>query len=276
MLQKKENVMLKLILSAGIICLVLAAPRAQASTSLQFGLSDPSYTYLSGANEIFIENQNLVEAGSTMTVQTRDEATQAVQDSTGLATYGLNGYNDTFLADLTLTSNGPSDWSASGTLTFTDVNVAFPVQQALAANFQSTRVWFSGSAAGGYQFGITGLLTPQAGGTMLVNRGSPWVFTGNTAGGPPDADGNPLTISADGQPYYSGGTATFISNLTADNVGDIISLDDLMQYSFYTEGASTGLVAGTAAVPEPLTMIGLAMSIGAVGGYLRKRLKLGA
>ena len=269
--------MLMKVLPAVVVCLLVGfAPRAQATTCVQFGLSDPSYTYLSGAGEIFIENQNVVQAGSTMTVQTRDETTHAVLDSTSLATFGLGGYTDTFLADLALTSNGPNDWSASGTLTFTDTNVAWPVQQAMAANFQSTRLWFSGNAIAGYQFGITGVLTPQAGGTMLVNRDSPWVFTGNAAGGLPDADGNPLTISADGQPYYSGGTATFISNLTADEVGDISSLDDLLQYSFYTEGASTGSVAGTAAVPEPLTMIGLTMSIGALGGYLRKRLKLGA
>jgi Tfp pilus assembly protein FimT len=97
------------------------------------------------------------------------------------------------------------------------------------------------------------------------------VFTGNTAGGPPDGDGNPLTITGDGQPYYDSGTATFISNLTADDVGDISSLDELMQYSFYADGDSTGSAVGTATVPAPLTMIALTMSMGALGGYLRKR-----
>ena len=136
-------------------------------------------------------------------------------------------------------------------------------------------MWLCGNATDGYQLGITGVLTPQAGDTMLVNRGSPWVFTGNTAGSP-DADGNPLTVTADSQTNYASGTVTFITDLT-EYVGPITSLDSLMAYSFTGSGGlAAGMVIGTPAVPELVTMIGLALSVGVVGTRLRKRIKHGA
>ena len=269
------------ILSAAIACLVLAAPHARADSYIQFGMNDPSCSYQSGNGEISFESQT----DSSLTVQSRDATTHQVLDSTSLAVSGLAGsFTMPLVANLTMTSGSPNNWSASGTLTFSDMNGVvslgtFPPSPAgppaLVANFQSTNVWLSGNATDGYQFGITGVLTPQAGDTMLVNQGSPWVFTGNTAG-VADADGNPMTVTANGQDVYAGGTATFITYLTADDVVDwpITSLDDLMQYSFDSSGGkAVGKALGTPAVPEPLTLFGLAMSVGVLGSRLRKFLK---
>jgi hypothetical protein len=85
-----------------------------------------------------------------------------------------------------------------------------------------------------------------------------------------------MTVTANGQDVYAGGTATFITYLTADDVVDwpITSLDDLMQYSFDSSGGkAVGKALGTPAVPEPLTLFGLAMSVGVLGSRLRKFLK---
>jgi hypothetical protein len=243
--------------------LVVLASSAQATTYVQFSLTDPGFGYISSAREIFIVPEPL----STLTVEKRDSVTNTVLDSTSLTS---SPFVESFYADLTFSqnANAPNGWSATGTVSFTDE--VFPTPEAMMANFTSTSIGLSGNVTDGYQLSITGLLSPQLGDPMLANRGSPWVFTGNTDGSP-DADGNPLTITVENPSCYNGGTATFISNLTFDDVGDVGSLDDLLQGNgFYTAGGSfVGTV--TATVPEPLTLAAVAMSLGALGGYLRRR-----
>ena len=161
----------KRLLPAVVLVLLAAfAQSALATTHVNFTLSDPSYTYLGFMQELFIENQNLPEAASTLRIDIRDDLPgNQLLDSTRLTTNGLGGFTQSFWSDMTLTQNGTNDWSAAGTVSFTDNDTS---SQAFDALFQSTSVWLSGSSENGYRLGITGNLSPREGqGTMLVNRG---------------------------------------------------------------------------------------------------------
>jgi hypothetical protein len=93
-----------------VLSLLAIVPSAGATSYVQFSLSDPEVTYINfgSAKEIFINNLNYVDAASTMSVEIRDDISHKLLDSTSLLTNGLDGYTESFLADLTFTSNSPT------------------------------------------------------------------------------------------------------------------------------------------------------------------------
>jgi hypothetical protein len=165
-----------------------------------------------------------------------------------------------FAMTLNLTRLGPENWSATGSLTWSDINTG---SNAVGAAFKSTNIVIKNGAKS--TLNIDGLLSPLSGNTILVNRGNPWTFLG-------DATQTTADYNADG----TLGQITLPDNPQAYNIGDLFviktnvgtsSLDDLFG-STWTQ-AKEGEVKG-AIVPAPAAVALGLMGLCMVGVWMRR------
>jgi len=194
-------------------------------------------------------------AGSNLLVTLEDdEVVGPAKDSAKV----IGGENFDLVVDLTMKDEfGANNWSATGTLKFTDIVTS---SYAVEADFQSTLVEID---KGGYLI-IQGTLSDMApNSSILVNRGDPWVYKGNGessfAG---DADGIDKQLTVYNPESYDGGTLITIKFGASGYTLDELFEDDI-------ENWGPGEVKGQV-VPLPAAALLGFLGLGAAGLKLRK------
>jgi hypothetical protein len=222
------------------------APGAAAADVISFDMNSADLAYVDSTKKLTVSES----AGADLLV--RQEEGAVTLDTAKIV--GGGDFDLSFALDM-VDEPGIDQWSATGTLTFTDTSTA---TDAVIGSFTSTAV------------GIAGLILEIQGTlhndvpSILQNRGSPWVFVGEEtipgehAGDGLDGTAGQITVSSPGD--YDDG-AVFVLKV---GVGSA-SLDTLFGDDFTIAG---GEVIGDV-TPEPATM-----SLLALGGLIvlkRKR-----
>ena len=212
---------------------------APAAFIVSFDLNSAKLDYVN-TTKVLTVTENL---GSDLLVRQEDGID--VLDSAKIV--GGGDFNFTFTLDM-LAGSGTDDWSASGTLKFTDTD---KTSNAVSGDFTSSSVEIFPFAGGVLQ--IEGTLydnTPS----ILQNRGNPWEFVGEeTIPGEHTADGTDgkvgqITINSPGA--YDDGVVFILKFGVGTN-----SLDTLFGDNFTKTG---GEVKGHIS-PEPATLAMLAL-----------------
>lgn len=222
--------------------LVALAWPSLAGAEVIFSMDRVNADYNSDLANLTLYN-NLGFAGSTLQVASGGSSTSVALNTDQPEQLGL--FINAFLADLTMTRGETGAWTAAGSVGFKDAALSDYV---FAAQFASTSVATVTDEDQQQFLVLAGQLTGSSG-SILANRGNPWLFAGNAG-----------TVSVDGPDAYTTGSVTFQIPIDADTEG----LDELLGYGFNYEG---GTVAGNA-VPEPATMALLAAGLGML---LRRR-----
>jgi len=237
---------------------VLAMPAvARADLAVTFDLSSARLVYTAGPPKTL----NVTETNASMfTVNLEDMSTTTVLDS-AVIWGGSSGNPFDFLLAMNLTDlPGVDNWSAAGTLTFTDT---VTTSNAVKADFTSSSIAIVGGAAGHLE--ITGYLVTSSGNdAILINRGDPWKFMGDAAFTPntPDADSVDGQITRGERAAQDNGTLLVLKFAIGQT-----SLDTLFGGENRTLDA--GEVKGSI-VPAPAA-IGLGLiGLGLIGWYMRR------
>jgi len=238
-----------LCLLAPLGALLLASMPAQAEIAVTFDMNSARLDYTLSSSNLTVRET----AGSVFDV--RKENTTAL---TILDTARIDGgsFFDLFL-DLTMTDlPGANNWSAAGSLKFTDsTTTTFGVE----AIFSSTGVY---TLFGNNVLVIEGRLSPLSGSTILVNYGDPWTYVGQeNIGLEGNQDGMNGQFSIDNPENYSQGDLVTLKF----GLGGL-SLDALF-------GANRMLAGGEVKgmiVPAPAAVVLGALGLGLVGWVRRK------
>ncbi|MDP6543157.1 MAG: PEP-CTERM sorting domain-containing protein [Phycisphaerae bacterium] len=243
----------------GALCLS-PAPAAADFISFDMGAAVLDYDVVTrdGGTSAALTGTLIVSdtLGSNFQVRRHDD------DSTVLDTAEISGVSagdNNF--DLSFTLNlvkeaGTDQWSATGTLTFTDVNEA---TNAAEASFTSGNILIING-----ELWIDGLLSNNSPLTSILrNSTNPWVFVGeNDIGGEPSV-GDAGQISVSGPDAYDDGSVLVLKSIVTTD-----SLDTLFDTDFNIAG--DGSVKGSI-TPEPATM-GL-VALGGLVVLTRRRRK---
>jgi hypothetical protein len=232
----------------GVLCLL---PAAADAALVSFDLNSAKLDYVNSTKTLVV-TENI---GSDLLVRYEDGLN--VLDSAKIV--GGGDFDLTFTLSM-FDEPGAENWSAGGTLEFTDTNTT---TNAVEGSFVSTNVeiFFTGGV-----LEIQGLLSnnPPAS-SILLNRGAPWVFVGEETipgehiGDGLDGTAGQITVSNPGD--YDEGVAFTLKF----GVGTT-SLDTLFAADFSkTAGEVKGYVT-----PEPATMSLLAVGGMAVLMYRRR------
>ena len=217
---------------SGALC--LSPVPATAAFIVSFDLNSAKLEYVEATHKLTI-TENL---GSDLLV--REEDGIDVLDSAKIV--GGGDFNFTFTLDL-LAGSGTDDWSASGTLKFTDTD---QTSDAVSGDFTSSSVEIFPFAGGVLQ--IEGTLydnTPS----ILQNRGNPWEFIGEETipgehtGDGTDGKAGQITINSPGA--YDDGVVFILKFGVGTNSLDTLFGDDFTK----TGGEVKGHIS-----PEPATL----------------------
>ena len=239
-----------LILSLVVMC--LAAAPAMADLVLKYDLSAAQLTYTSDTKQLSVTETIY----SDLEVRQSDNTTLAVLDNAK-----ISGYNNfDFLLDLTLVDQaGIDNWSATGSLKFTDTSTA---NNAVEAAVQSYNIERAGSGGVSYLVMQGYLVNLGSNSSILVNRDDPWVFVGDQETGEPgDADGTANQVTMYNPLSYDDGEVLVVRF----GMGNI-TLDDL----FSEDRTLTGGYVGGEIVPVPAAVLLGVIGLGVVGWKLRK------
>jgi len=164
------------------------------------------------------------------------------------------GTNFNLLLDLAMVDEaGANNWSATGTLKFTDTDTS---DYAVEAAIQS----YSVQIDSGY-LEIKGYLSDLVPNTsILVNRGDPWVFGGSAGYTLAGADGTADQVTMYNPGSYDGGQLLMIKFGVSGTLDAFFSIDRLL-----TNGEVKGQV-----VPAPAAVVLGILGLAVVGVKLRK------
>jgi hypothetical protein len=236
---------------------VLAMPAvARADLAVTFDLTDATLVYTAGIPKTLDVTES---NASQFTVNLEDMATTTVLDRARI--YGSSPSPFDFLLAMNLTDlAGVDNWSAAGTLTFTDTDTS---SNAVKADFTSSSIAIVNGATGYLE--IKGyLLTSSGKDAILINRGDPWKFMGQASSTPdtPDADSVDGQITRGDRAAQDNGTLLVLKFAIGQT-----SLDTLFGGENRTIDA--GEVKGSI-VPAPAA-IGLGLiGLGLIGWYMRR------
>ena len=226
-----------LVLAAVSGALCLASPPAAADT-ISFNLDSALLDY---AGNVLTVTEN---TGSDL--QIRQDDGSGIVDTAELVGSADGGSDFDFLFTLDMVNEaGDDQWSATGTMSFTDKNTA---SYAVVGDFESTSVFISN-----LNLWIVGELSNDAPSTsILQNRGDPWVFAGDITIPNEHAgdglDGAPGQITVANPGAYDEG-AVFVLK-----VGVSTSSPDTLFGSDFANPLAGGEVVGSI-TPEPSSAI---------------------
>ena len=148
------------------VVITLHAPPALADLVLSYDIPDALLDYTVSNKRLLVQESS----DSDLILKLVDNESYVTLDNARVD----GGDNFNLMVDLTMTQLGINNWSAAGTLKFTDTATGTNAVEAVVQSY-------SVSIAGGYLEikGYLGDLNPSA---ILVNRGDPWVFAGNFDG----------------------------------------------------------------------------------------------
>lgn len=218
---------------------------AQASI-VTFDLNSAKLVYTVGDKKLNVTEND----GSDFLVR-KEDGFGGVIDTAKLT----GGAEFDFLTALTLVDlAGANNWSASGTLSFTDKFAS----NAVEATFTSTSIE---NVDGDLE--IRGILSVISGTTpLLVNRGDPWVFTGTSAIGGEPEEGAVGSISIGNVSQFLNGTLLTLKVGIGGQTLDTLFGSDFTKFG----GESKGKI-----IPAPGALLLGMMGIGLVS-RLRRRL----
>ena len=236
-----------------VICfafLCLSAAPAMADLVLQYDMNKALLDFTVGDKKLVVTES----ASSVMDVAKTDNGTFSTLDTARV----IGGANFDLLLDLTLTQLGANNWSASGSLQFSDTDTS---DYAVEATVQSYLIQISGGSLEikGY---LGDLGTNKS---ILVNRGDPWEFVGNSAppflpSTPAGSDGTADQVTMFNPESYDGGQAWTIKFGVSGTLDNFFSED---------RDLSDGEVKGQV-VPVPAAVLLGILGLGVVGLKLRK------
>jgi len=233
-----------------ILSAFMAVP-AVADLVVPYDMTEAVFNFTKSSKQLLVTEST----GSNLLVTLEDELVIGpAKDSAKI----VGGDNFDLVVDLTMKAEfGANNWSAAGTLKFTDTDTA---SYAVEADFHSTLVEIDNE---GY-LRIEGTLSDTTSNTsILVNRGDPWEYVGNAEGAiAGDADGKPNQITVYNPGSYDGGTLLTIKFAAAGYDLDTLFSDD-------REDWYPGEVKGQI-VPVPAAVLLGFLGLSAAGLKLRK------
>lgn len=229
-----------------VISLVLlaVAPAAMADINVIYDMNKAAFNYVSGSQALTVTET----VDSIFDVAKVDTVSLATLDTARL-------FNNSF--DLALNLNlvdlaGANNWGGTGTLKFTDINTGTNAVEAFV-NLTDVQI-VSGNLE------IHGLMSDLGANTsLLVNRGDPWVFVGNSGAAGQDAVAGQITV-ANVATFDNGTLLTLrfgVGNITLDS---LFGMDRT-----FTDGEVKGSV-----VPAPAAVLLGTMGLGLVGWVKRR------
>ena len=227
------------------LSLFLGAAPAMADLALVYDMGYAVLDYDALSKKLTVHETTL----STLSLSIFDDVANVTTDEAAL--WGGSQFN--LLLDLTLVDEaGDDNWSASGSLQFTDIDTA---DYAVSAAVQINSITTAGGA-----LELRGSLSPLSGTSILVNRGDPWVAGGSALSLAVGSDGVQDQITVNNADSYDGGEILTIK------FGVTTGLDELFgQNRTLTNGDVKGSV-----VPVPGAVLLGILGLGAVGIRLRK------
>jgi hypothetical protein len=169
-----------------LVSLFFAAPAM--ADMVTYDMGQAALVYTKATNKLVVQESSL-----SMLYLELDDDFGVAKDDVAIK----DGAFD-LLLDLTMTQLGTNNWSASGTLTFTDTTTA---TNAVEAFVKSTSITTDGTS-----LRIDGNLRDLNPPSILVNRGDPWVFAGTADSGGADGDGTDNQITVPNPSSYDSGT----------------------------------------------------------------------
>ena len=245
------------IATIAVASMALTRTPVQGDTYVGFDLNAADLVYTVATKNLVVSES----LGSDFIVRHENEdLTPQIRDTAKI----LGGADFDFLLDLTLVDGTPNDgkWTATGQMKFTDTATG---TWAGIGDFTSTSITWDALGGPGF-FQVVGVLsTPTGQDAILINRGDPWVFAGETnVVGKLDDDGSEpaaYTITIPNRPSYDAGTVfTFKFGVSAS------SLDNLLSTNQTLDG---GEVKGTI-TPVPGAIVLGAIGLALVGLKMRK------
>ena len=226
------------------MCMLIATP-AMADIVLEYHMFSATLDF-DGANKLEVYQS----PGSILEVFKNDDVALTTLDTARI----IGGSNFDFMLDLTMIDlPGANNWSALGTLKFTDNDMS---DNAVEAGVQSTSITLEGGT-----LEIKGVLMDLNPPSILVNRGDPWEFAGDFEADTPDEDLIANHVTMYNPQSYDGGDLLTLK----------FSLGTLTLDQFFSDSrlVGSGEVKGSI-VPVPgAVLLGL-LGLGAAGMKLRK------
>lgn len=224
-----------------LLSVFVTAPAMADMVTYDMGQAGLNYT--SATKQLVVQESSL-----SMLYLELDDQFGVAKDDVAI----VGGTNFDLLLNLTLTQLGTNNWSATGTLKFTDISTS---NYAVEATVTSTSI-----TADGTSLQIAGYLEDLTPPTIMVNRGDPWVFVGNSDSGGTDGDGTASQITVINPDSYDGGTILTLKFGVSQTLDEIFGQD---------QNLTGGEVKG-AIVPVPGAVLLGILGLGAAGVKLRK------
>jgi hypothetical protein len=236
------------------VMFLAAAGLARADHIVTFELDEAVLTYTAAGSTLVITEETNAEFDVTL-----DDTVSGLTLDSARVTGGAN-YDFTMTLNL-VNEPGVDNWSATGTVVFTDMNTA---TNAVEADFVSTSVSILGTSFPILE--LKGLLATQTGNdSILVNRGDPWVYVGQSDFGPGDADGVPNQITvANPDRYDFGDLFVFKFGVATTSLDVLFGVDRSFEDGQVLGGVTTPLPAAL-----PLGILGFA-GLALVGRKMRR------
>lgn len=228
----------------------LATP-AMADLVLKYDMDSALLTYTAASKKLVVTET----LGSELQVRKADNVTFNVLDNAKIT----GGGNFDLMLDLQLVDEvGLNNWSGTGSLKFTDTTTATNAVEARVQTYNISKDVFFGSS---YLLVQGSLSDWGANSSILMNRGDPWVFTGNgeIAGEATQGTANQVTMF-NRESYDSG--LVFTIRFGMGN-GDLDTL-------FLSNQTLSGGQVGGEVVPAPAAVLLGMLGLSVAGIKLRK------
>jgi hypothetical protein len=219
---------------------------AMADLVLQYDMNKALLDFTQATNKLIVKE----DTPSILDVAVVDDVTFSTLDTARLN----GGANFNLLLDLTMVDEpGDNNWSASGSLKFSDTDTS---DYAVEATVQSYLVQISsGVLEIKANLGDLGTNT-----SILVNRGDPWVFAGSAEGMAAGSDGTQDQVTMYNPEAYDGGQAWTIKFGVSGTLDNFFSGD---------RDLSDGEVKGQVVPVPAAVMLGI-LGLAVAGWKLRK------